>query len=81
MCTLIKTQIQLFHSFQVKSQTIDDAIKVDISEPENRRSTRTGPKNRNYSYEDASDVEEDEEDDEDDEAEENDENSGRILNN
>jgi len=60
---------------QVKSQTIDDAIKVDISEPENRRSTRTGPKNRNYSYEDASDVEEDEEDDEDDEAEENDENS------
>ena len=61
-------------TFQVKSQTIDDAIKVDISEPENRRSVRTSVKNRKYFYEDASDPEEDTEEDEDDESEENEEN-------
>ena len=61
-------------TFQVKSQTIDDAIKVDISEPENRRSGRNIVRNRKYFYEDASDPEEDTEDDEDDDSEENEEN-------
>ena len=61
-------------TFQVKSQTIDDAIKVDISEPENRRSGRNIVRNRKYFYEDASDPEEDSEDSEDDDSEENEEN-------